>query len=187
MRFRLATQGDAQALLDIYAQYIDTPITFECVLPSLEAFKERIASIQAFYPYIVAEENGRILGYAYAHRHMEREAYQWNAELSVYLDRTCTSLGIGTLLVTRLIQILKLQGILKVTSGITQPNEKSDGLHKKLGFRLVGTYDCAGFKAGKWYNVSWFQKDIGEHTLVPHAPVGINEVSPETIEEILKA
>lgn len=58
---------------------------------------------------------------------------------------------------------------------------------KKLGFRLVGTYDCAGFKAGKWYNVSWFQKDIGEHTLAPHAPVGINEVSPETIEEILKA
>ena len=186
MLFRLANSSDAQALLNIYGQKIDTPITFQCVLPSLEAFKERIASIQAFYPYIVAEDNGRILGYAYAHRHMEREAYQWNAELSVYLDQTYTSHGIGTALLTRLIEILKRQGILKVTSGITQPNEKSDGLHKKLGFRLVGTYDCAGFKAGKWYNVSWFQKDIGEHTLAPHAPVSINELSPETIEEILK-
>ena len=186
MRFRLATQGDAQALLDIYAQYIDTPITFECVLPSLEAFKERIASIQAFYPYIVAEENGRILGYAYAHRHMEREAYQWNAELSVYLDRNSTSRGVGTALLTRLIEILKHQGILKVTSGITQPNEKNDGLHKKMGFRLVGTYDCAGFTAGQWYSVSWFQKDIGEHSLMPIAPISVNELSPETIEEILK-
>ena len=130
MRCRGGPQGDVQALLDYYAQYIGAQITFECVLPGLEAFKERIASFQAFYPYIVAEENGRILGYAYAHRHMEREACQWNAELFVYLDRTCTSLGIGTLLVTRLIQILKLQGILKVTSGITQPNEKSDGLRE---------------------------------------------------------
>lgn len=117
---------------------------------------------------------------------MEREAYQWNAELSVYLDQTSTSHGIGTALLTRLIEILKHQGILKVTSGITQPNEKSDGLHKKLGFRLVGTYDFAGFKAGQWYNVSWFQKDIGEHTLKPHAPVSIHELPPEIIEEILK-
>lgn len=119
MHFRFASEKDAPRLLAIYGQYIETPITFESTLPTVHEFADRIAHISAFYPYIVAEENGEILGYAYAHRHMEREAYQWNAELSVYLDQNATSHGIGTQLVTKIIALLRLQGIKKLVSGIT--------------------------------------------------------------------
>ena len=95
MHYRFATPNDAKVLLDIYSQYIDTPITFECSLPTVEEFRIRIQTISNFYPYLVAEDNGRIFGYVYAHRHMQREAYQWNAELSIYLDSKHTSQGIG--------------------------------------------------------------------------------------------
>ena len=87
---RFAAPDDAAALLRIYAQYIETPITFEYTLPSEEEFARRIRDIQAVYPYLVYIEDGEVLGYAYAHRFQERAAYQWGAELSVYLDRGCT-------------------------------------------------------------------------------------------------
>lgn len=87
MHFRTARLSDAPALLEIYREYIDTPITFEYALPSEDEFKDRIRSISEFFPYLVLEDDsGVIVGYAYAHRHMERAAYQWNAELSIYLS-----------------------------------------------------------------------------------------------------
>lgn len=185
MHFRFASEKDAPRLLAIYGQYIETPITFQCTLPTVHEFADRIAHISAFYPYIVAEENGEILGYAYAHRHMEREAYQWNAELSVYLDQNATSHAIGTQLVTKIIALLRLQGIKKLVSGITQPNPKSDGLHSKLSFKLVGTYTHAGFKNRKWYDVSWFENKIGEHALDPVSPVSLSELPQEEVSRIL--
>ena len=116
---------------------------------------------------------------------MEREAYQWNAELSVYLDQNATSHGIGTQLVTKIIALLRLQGIKKLVSGITLPNPKSDGLHSKLSFKLVGTYTHAGFKSGKWYDVSWFENNIGEHALDPVSPVSLSELPQEEVSRIL--
>lgn len=185
MIFRLATTKDASALLSIYAQYIQTPITFECTLPSEQDFLERIQSISSFYPYVVAEEDGCVVGYAYAHRHMQREAYQWNAELSVYIDQNKASKGIGTRLVQKVLTLLKLQGIKKVCSGITQPNVRSNGLHRKLGFTLVGTYVNAGSKAGNWYNVSWYQKDIADHDLSPVAPKALSEIPVDVVQRVL--
>ena len=86
MNIRLAVPEDAAALLAFYAQSIDTPVTFEYTLPSEEEFRSRILETRRNYPYLVAEENGRVVGYAYAHALRERLAYQWMAELSVYLD-----------------------------------------------------------------------------------------------------
>lgn len=91
--FRFAAPADSAALLKIYGEYLDTPITFECALPSEAEFAGRIAAVGREYPYLVCLEKGRIVGYAYAHRQAGRAAYQWNAELSVYLDRSCTSRG----------------------------------------------------------------------------------------------
>lgn len=108
MNIRLASGSDSEALRNIYGQYIDTPITFECSLPTKQEFANRVEEISLQYPYLVCEENGRIAGYAYAHRHKQREAYQWNAELSVYLNREDTSRGVGTRLYHVLIEILKL-------------------------------------------------------------------------------
>ncbi len=160
---RLATPDDAAALLAIYAPYIETSVTFEYVTPSLAEFRGRIESISGDYPYIVWEEDGVILGYAYAHRHMERAAYQWNAELSVYLDINARGNGLGTKLYTALIELLKLQGIRNVFGCVTLPNERSEALHRSMGFELVGTYSAAGYKNGRWQDVGWFQKAIAAH------------------------
>ena len=95
MKLRLAAQKDVPALLDIYGHYISSEITFEYVLPTLEEFSQRVSSISAYYPYLVLEEEGKVLGYAYAHPIAERAAYAWGAELSIYLSPDVTGLGLG--------------------------------------------------------------------------------------------
>ena len=149
MIVRFATPNDSLELLKIYKQYIDTAITFECTLPTEQEFRERIEGIIKEYPYLVCEDDGKIVGYAYAHRHMERGGYGWNAELSVYIDRSFTSKGIGKELYIKLIELLKLQGIKNLYAGITVPNKKSEKLHTSLGFKLLGTYHNTGYKCSK--------------------------------------
>ena len=106
MHIRFADPGDAAACLAVYAQYIDTSITFETVLPSEAEFSGRIRSYGAVYPWLIAEEDGRVLAYAYAHRAQERAAYGWNAELSVYVSRDAAGRGLGTKLYTVLLALL---------------------------------------------------------------------------------
>ena len=122
---RLAGVSDAPALLGIYAQYMDTPVTFEYALPSPEAFAARVRDILTFYPYLVWEEDGRILGYAYAHRQAERAAFDWNAELSVYLDRAAVGRGAGRRLYGALMELLTMQGVLTAHALVTSPNPAS--------------------------------------------------------------
>ncbi len=163
MKVRFAVPDDAQALLRIYAQYMETPITFEYVLPSLGEFSERIAAISAWYPYLVCEEDNTLVGYACAHRHGEREAYQWGAELSVYLDRDYTSKGLGKMMYRMLIDMLKAQGIRTVYGAVTAPNIKSEALHNALGFCVLGVYHNAGYKKGRWHDVVWYEKQIAPY------------------------
>ena len=136
---RLATEADAAGILAVYAPYIrDTAVTFETETPSLDAFRCRMASIIGDYPYLVVEEDGSIVGFAYAHRLGERAAYAWNAELSIYFAPGCTSRGWGSVLFWALIDLLALQGVRNAYSLITVPNEASLALHEKLGFTLMG-------------------------------------------------
>ena len=184
---RFAAEEDAPALLAIYGQYIDTPITFECRLPSREEFGGRIRDISAFYPYLVCEEEGKIVGYAYAHRQAERAAYQWNAELSVYLDRSRTGQGLGRRLYTALMEMLRLQGIHTVYALVTVPNEKSEGLHGSMGFRHMGTQRSTGYKDGAWRDVAWFEKQIAPYDPDPAPLAPIGQVPLERLAEILAA
>ena len=120
---RLATEADAAGILAVYAPYIrDTAVTFETETPSLDAFRCRMASIIGDYPYLVVEEDGSIVGFAYAHRLGERAAYAWNAELSIYFAPGCTSRGWGSVLFWALIDLLALQGVRNAYSLITVPN-----------------------------------------------------------------
>ena len=185
MTFRFAEEADAPALLAIYGQYIDTPITFECALPSVESFTERIRSIRSAYPYIVCEEDGRIWGYAYAHRQAERAAYQWNAELSVYLDRDHTGRGLGKRLYAALMELLRLQGVRTVYALVTVPNEKSEALHRAMGFRHMGTQRSTGYKDGAWRDVAWFEKQIAPYDPDPAPLAPIGQVPLERLAEIL--
>ena len=185
MGMRFVTGEDAAALLRIYAQYIDTPITFECRLPTVEEFAGRVASICAGYPYLVWEEQEKIVGYAYAHRQKEREAYQWNAELSVYLDGDFTSRGIGKALYDALIKILRLQGIKTVYGIVTLPNEKSEQLHERMGFHIAGTCRCTGYKCGAWHDVRWFEKQIAPYEENPAPVCPVSELPEGRLLEIL--
>lgn len=185
MKLRLATPADSPALLDIYAQYIDTPITFEYTLPTQSEFANRIADTLATYPYLVCEEGGQMLGYAYAHRQREREAYQWNAELSIYLDRTAQSRGLGSRLYGTLLDLLRLQGIKTVYGVVTTPNEKSERLHLGLGFRRLGTFRNTGYKNGRWHDVSWFEKALAPYEPSPDPILPVHQLPPEQVWQLL--
>ena len=146
MHIRFADPGDAAACLTVYAQYIDTSITFETVLPSEAEFSGRIRSYGAVYPWLIAEEDGHVMAYAYAHRAQERAAYGWNAELSVYVSRDAAGRGLGTKLYTVLLALLQKQGVRTAYGVVTMPNDASSALHQKLGFRVLGTYRNTGYK-----------------------------------------
>lgn len=167
MGIRSALPEDASGLLAIYREYMGTPVTFEVELPTEEEFRERILSFSEKYPYLVYEENGRMLGYAYAHRLFAREAYQWGAELSVYLDMSAQGKGIGTQLYTELIRALAAMGVRTVYGVVTSPNPASEHLHEKFGFRLIGTFRNAGYKNGRWHDVLWYEKQIGPYEKNP--------------------
>lgn len=160
-RIRFAQLSDVPTLLHIYAPYVtDSVVTFEYDVPSQEEFERRMMEIQQEYPYLICEIDGLIVGYAYAHRHMERAAYGWNAELSIYLDEAFYGRGIGRALYTVLLKILHLQNIVNVYSCITLPNEASMALHASFGFERIGVYPHTGYKMGKWLDVIWLQKQL---------------------------
>lgn len=183
---RLAQEADAPEILAIYEPYIkETSITFEYETPSLDEFKNRIRQISSDYPYLVCLSEDRIIGYAYAHRHMERAAYQWNAELSVYLHNAYLGCGIGKTLYNTLIEILQLQNVRNVYGGAAFPNENSEKLHEHLGFQKLGVYHNTGYKFGAWHDVMWFEKAIRSHDLDPQPFLSIQEVDKEAIAEIL--
>ena len=185
MGLRFAAEADSAALLGIYGQYLDTPVTFEYVLPTEAEFAARIRDIGGTYPYLVWED-GRILGYAYAHRRAERPAYQWNAELSVYLDRDCLGRGLGRRLYGALMELLRLQGVRTAYGCVTLPNGASEGLHAAMGFHLAGTWHSAGFKCGAWRDVGWFEKAIAPYD-APPAPIRpIGEVPADAAAGILE-
>lgn len=186
MSIRFAALSDCRAMLDIYAQYINTTITFETVLPSEEEFSRRIETISGEYPWIVWEEDGKILGYAYAHRLHERAAYQWDAELSAYLDKNSVSRGMGRRLLLTLFDILRMQGIHTVYSIVTSPNERSERLQYSLGFRLAGVHRNTGYKNGRWIDVSRFELPIAEYDAAPRPFVPISMVDKEKLAMIVK-
>lgn len=184
MNIRFATAADTGGCLAVYAEYMDTVITFETALPSHEEFAGRIRSYGAVYPWLVAEEDGVILGYAYAHRAQERAAYDWNAELSVYLAKRAAGRGLGTTLYGALLALLQKQGVRNVYGIVTLPNPASEALHRHFGFRTVGAYDRSGYKNGRWLDVGIFEKQIGPFDGEPEPLQPIGAIADR--EEILR-
>ena len=185
MTLRFAAPGDVSALLSIYERYISTPITFEYTLPSLEEFAQRVASVQAFYPYLVAEENGELLGYAYAHQIAERAAYRWGAELSIYLRPDAVRRGLGKRLYQSLIALLRLQGVRTVYGLVASPNPASEGLHRSLGFHRMGVQRNAGYKNGRWVDLIWFEQSIAPYVHQPGPVLPVGQLAPKDIETAL--
>lgn len=185
---RQAGGSDAETLLQIYAQYIDTPVTFEYTLPTVPQFQGRINRIASEYPYLIWQEEGQVLGYAYAHRHQERAAYQWNAETSVYLDRAHCGRGIGTRLYAALLELLKMQGVRTAYACVTLPNAASEHLHRSFGFADLGVQPQAGYKCGRWHDVIWYGLSLLPHRdgEEPLPPCGIHDLAPSAVRAVLE-
>lgn len=168
---RLATVEDAPKLLEIYRYYVEsTAITYEYDVPSLEEFEKRIENVLKNFPYLVAEQDGTILGYAYASKFHERAAYQWSVEMSIYLDKDQKRNGLGRMLYEELEKRLKAQGILNLYACIGYPEKEDEYLtydsvrfHEKMGYKLIGEFHKCGKKFDRWYNMVWMEKIIGEH------------------------
>ncbi len=185
IKFCLATAEDSQDILDIYAPYVQcTEITFEYRVPTLDDYKSRVEHIINEYPFILCKINGETVGFSYANRQKERSAYQWNAELSIYVKMGFYQKGIGTALYNALIRILTHQNIKNVYGGVTIPNEKSEKLHAHFGFKSLGIYHKTGYKFDKWYDVVWFEKYLGEHTVPPKPFIPINKIDPEFLDHV---
>ncbi len=167
---RNAVPEDAKALLEIYAPYVtDTVITFEYEVPSKEEFRSRIIKNMEYYPYLVFEIDGQPAGYAYASKFRERAAYQWAAELSVYVDNKYHGRRIGTRLYAALIEALKERNVKTVYGVVTMPNEKSDRLHKAFDFHTAGVLKKVGYKHDCWHDVIYYEKHIGDFEQSPES------------------
>lgn len=171
MNIRLATPSDAEEILNIYAPYItDTAITFEYTVPSLEDFRQRIVNTLQKYPYLVALEDDKIVGYAYAGVFKGRAAYDHCVETSIYVQMDVHGKGIGKALYAELEERLKEQGILNVNACITwseKENEyvthQSPDFHEHLGYKRCAHFHQCGYKFGQWFDMIWMEKMIGEH------------------------
>ena len=193
IRIRVASENDAEAILAIYAPYvIKTAITFEYEVPTLEEFRGRMHHTLQKYPYLVAEQDGKILGYAYVGPFHARAAYDWAVETSSYVDENLRHSGVGGRLNRVLEAVLKAMGILNMEACIGVPEvedehltRNSENYHAHIGYRLVGEFYKCGYKFGRWYNMVWMEKMIGEHKDEMSAPVWFPELPEETIQELL--
>ena len=186
MTLRFAMPQDVPALLEIYQAYIPTTVTFEYILPSGEEFGGRVSSMGAVYPYLVAEEDGQALGYAYAHRVAERAAYAWGAELSIYLRPSAAGRGLGRRMYQALMELLAFQGVRTVYGLVSSPNPASERLHEALGFRRAGVQKNAGYKNGRWIDLLWFERAIAPYDPEPAPIIPVRELPGERVQEVLE-
>lgn len=171
MKIRIAQSSDSAQLLRIYRPFVtDNSVSFETEVPSIRDFQVRMKSYMLNYPWLVCQDNAKIIGYAYASRYRDRIAYQWSCECSVYIDRNFQRKGIAGTLYSTLFDILSFQGFVNVYAVITHPNPASIKFHKTAGFKLFAIYKKVGYKFGKWHDVHWYSKEVNEHFIKPKAP-----------------
>ena len=173
IRIRPAKPEDAEKLLAIYAPYVEqTAITFEYEVPTVEEFRERIHNTLKKYPYLVAEQGGEPVGYAYVGPFHDRPAYDWAVETSIYVDQNKKRMGIGKKLHEALEEELRNRGFLNMNACIAYPAQEDEYLtrnsvefHAHLGYRMVGQFHQCGYKFHRWYDMVWMEK-----LLAPHRP-----------------
>lgn len=193
-RLRTVTPDDAEALLRIYAPYVEeTAISFEYAVPTAAEFRRRIESIRQKYPYLAAEdEAGRLLGYAYTHDFIAREAYGHCAETTIYIGRDLRRSGLGKALYGALEDISRAQNLFNLYACIGEPivpgeylTDNSIRFHEHLGFRRIGVFERCGYKFGRWYNMVWAEKLLAAHPVQPKAVVPFSALDSAAVHGIL--
>jgi L-amino acid N-acyltransferase YncA len=169
LTIRAVALDDAAAIAAIYAYYVDhTVITFEEEAPDTAEMTQRIVATTAGYPWLVAEEDGTLVGYAHGRAYHTRSAYRWTCETGIYLAHDRRSRGTGRALYGALLDALAERGFITAIAAISVPNDESTRFHETLGFVAVGRLAGVGFKHGAWQDVGYWQRDF--HTPRPAAP-----------------
>jgi len=186
VRIRFAdAKRDAQALLAIYAPYIEkTAITFETEVPPVSAYEARIEAVAAQFPYLVLEIDGEIVGYAYAHRQAERAAFDWNAELSIYLKEGLAGRGVGRPLYRLLEELLEMQGYVSFFGVITGDNAVSIAMHEKMGYKKIAVHEKTGWKFGMWHDTVWMHRRT--HEGAPQAIVPVHALDAREVRRLIE-
>ena len=161
MMIRSVQLSDAAAIRAIYQPYVtETAITFEVDVPTVQEFERRITKTLTQFPYLVAEVDGKVVGYAYASTYYARAAYDWTTELSIYVAKESLGQGIGSALYTALEEELEARGYLRFLACIAVPNEASISMHEKRGYVQVAHFPKIGYKFNKWHDIVWMQKNL---------------------------
>ena len=168
---RTATLADASAILSIYGYYVaNTAISMEYEVPNLAEFENRIESTLENYPYVVAEMEGKVVGYAYAGRFHPRAAFYRSAEVSIYIHKDAQKCGLGRRLYEEIEAKLAEQGILNVYASIAYTDTEDEYLtnnstqfHEHMGYTKVAQFNNCCTKFGRWYHLIWMEKFLGEH------------------------
>ncbi len=182
---RIAKETDSPALAAIYGYYVEnTAVSFEYEAPGAEEFAGRIREISQTYPFLVFEENGAILGYAYAHSLIKRAACDWAVEVSIYIHRDARGKGVGRKLYEALEQALLLQNICTLEACVASADREDKYLtkdsilfHTHMGYTQVGKMSDCGYKFGRWYHLLWMEKHIAPRkaeteAMIPFPQVG---------------
>lgn len=188
---RTACLEDASEILEIYRPYVEkTAITFEYEVPDLEEFKERMRKTLKEHPYLVAEDNGEIIGYAYTGNFVGRKAYSWSAETTIYIKENRRKSGIGKRLYQALEDVSRMRNIRNLNACIGYPEledeyltKNSASFHEHLGYSLVGKFHNSGFKFGRWYHMIWMEKMIGEHDKEPGDVIPFTDLDDKMLEK----
>lgn len=175
IKIRPATVEDAETLLKIYEYYVtNTAVTYEWDVPTVEEFRNRIKNVTSKFPYIVAEADGEIVGYAYANTFRSRIAYSWTVETSIYVKKDCRRGGVGKAMLQVLEAQLKNQHVLNVYAVISYIEKEDEYLthdsvkfHEVMGYKKVSEWHQCGYKFKRWYNIVIMEKMLGEHTADP--------------------
>ena len=179
LTIRVATPQDAKAIQAIYAPYVEqTAVTFEYEAPSVEEIRTRIETTLQRYPWLVAEEGGAVIGYAYAGTFKGRRAYDWSVEVSIYVKQDTRRNGVGRQLYSRLQELLAQMGITNINACVAYTEHDTPRLstasvrfHKKLGFQMVGVFHQCAYKFDTWYDMCWLEKHIAPHEDGTHPQV----------------
>ena len=179
---RLAAEADMPACLGLYAPYVrDTTVSFEYDVPTAEEFLRRFRSVTERFPWLVCEVDGVLVGYAYASLKFAREAYQWDADLSIYLSPDFQGMGVGRRLCEAICALLRAQGYRTLYAVITAENARSAAFHRAMGFAEIGRFPASGCKFGRWLDVVWMERKLGELCASPQPPLRFCELPGETV------
>lgn len=168
---RPALPADADAIAAIYAPHVlGGIVSFETEAPDAAAMRARMAAADGLYPWIVAQSDGVVVGYAYASRLREREAYRWAVETTIYVAEAAQGTGVGRRLYEALLATLRVQGFTQAIGIVALPNPASVRLHEALGFREAGVFRAVGYKRGRWIDVGHWQRALAESGAAPAEP-----------------